>query len=112
VRKLAIGDLNVKALKETTAELKAAYPGLEVLPLELNTASERSVDDAISSTVKHFDRIDYGVNNAGIAGAAWQSADSELSSWQKTVDVNLTGVWLCSRAQIRVMLRQEPSEAE
>jgi NAD(P)-dependent dehydrogenase (short-subunit alcohol dehydrogenase family) len=112
VRKLAIGDLNVKALKETTTELKAAYPGLEVLPLELNTASEKSVDDAISSTVKHFDRIDYGVNNAGIAGAAWQSADSELSSWQKTVEVNLTGVWLSSRAQIRVMLKQESLEAE
>ena len=112
MRKLALGDLNIKALDHTATELKSAYPGLEVLPLELNTASEKSVEDAISTTVKRFGRVDYAVNNAGIAGAAWKSADSDLASWQKTVDVNLTGVWLCSRAEIRAMLKQEPLEPE
>jgi NAD(P)-dependent dehydrogenase (short-subunit alcohol dehydrogenase family) len=104
--------LNIKALENTATELKNTYPGLEVLALELNTASEKSVEDSISTTVKKLGRIDYAVNNAGIAGAAWKSAESDLAGWQKTVDVNLTGVWLCSRAEIRAMLQQEPLEAK
>jgi NAD(P)-dependent dehydrogenase (short-subunit alcohol dehydrogenase family) len=102
----------MKALKITAEELKASFSGLEVLPLELNTASEKAVDISIAATVKHLGRIDYAVNNAGIAGAAWKSADSDLAGWQKTLDVNLTGVWLCSRAEIRAMLKQQPLEAE
>lgn len=112
MRQLALGDLNIKALEATATELKSTYPGLEVLALELNTASEKSVEDSISATVKQLGRIDYAVNNAGIAGAAWKSAESDLASWQRTIDVNLTGVWLCSRAEIRAMLQQDPLEAE
>lgn len=112
MRKLSLGDLNIKVLEDTATELKNTYPGLEVLALELNTASEKSVEESISATVKKLGRIDYAVNNAGIAGAAWKSAESDLASWQKTVDVNLTGVWLCSRAEIRAMLKQEPLEPE
>ncbi|KPI41034.1 3-oxoacyl-[acyl-carrier-protein] FabG [Cyphellophora attinorum] len=111
VRRLAIGDINLPALKETASDLKLQYPDLEVVPLELDTSSESLVDKSIADTVKHFGRIDYAVNNAGIAGKAWRSADSDLEGWNKTVDVNLTGVWLCSRAQIRAMLKQNPLEA-
>lgn len=110
VRALAIADINPSALKTTTQELKSQFPKIDILPLELDTSSETQVDKSIAETVKHFGRIDYAVNNAGIAGQAWRSADSELEGWQKTLDVNLTGVWLCSRAQIRAMQKQEALE--
>jgi NAD(P)-dependent dehydrogenase (short-subunit alcohol dehydrogenase family) len=110
VRRLAIGDLNRSGIRDTAAGLVEKYPDLEILQLELNTTVEGSVQDAVSSTCKHFGRIDYAVNNAGIGGQAIRSADSKLVDWQKTVDVNLTGVWLCARAQIREMLKQDVLE--
>ena len=81
---------------------------MEILPLELDTSSESSVNEAVSQTIRQLGRIDYAVNNAGISGRATKSADSELKEWQRTTDVNLTGMWLCSRAETREMLKQAP----
>jgi NAD(P)-dependent dehydrogenase (short-subunit alcohol dehydrogenase family) len=64
----------------------------------------------VSETVNQFGRLDYAVNNAGIGGPPVLSAEHSLEDWRKTLDVNLSGVWMSSRAQIRVMLGQEERE--
>ncbi|EXJ85087.1 hypothetical protein A1O3_05762 [Capronia epimyces CBS 606.96] len=110
VKALAIADLNASAIKDVSAEIKKSFPQVEVLPLQLNVADEKQVDSAIAQAVSQFGRIDYAVNNAGIGGALAQSTDLAASDWQKVLDVNLSGVWLTSRAEIRQMLKQEPLE--
>lgn len=109
---MAIGDLNSKAVQATASELKDAFPDLEVLALELDVADEQSIDKAISEAAAKFGRIDYAVNNAGIGGSQSLSADHALSDWRKVMNINLDGVWMSSRAEIRQMLKQEPLEAK
>lgn len=57
--------------------------------------------------VKKFGRIDYAFNNAGIGGALNTSDKVERDDFERVLSVNTTGVWLCARAQIRQMLKQE-----
>ena len=59
----------------------------------------------VARVVHEFGRIDILVNNAGtVWGAAPE--DMPLKGWQKVVDVNLTGVFLCSRAAGRTMIEK------
>lgn len=74
----------------------------------MDTSKEDSVQSAIDQTVKTFGRIDIAVNNAGIGGKAKPTAEGDFADWQRVISVNLHGVWLCQRAQIRHMLQQEP----
>jgi NAD(P)-dependent dehydrogenase (short-subunit alcohol dehydrogenase family) len=104
---LAIGDLNSKATRDTAAELKQAYPNVEVLPLELDVSKEQSIDDAVAQVASKLGRIDYAVNNAGIGGQPNKSAELQTADWKRVIDVNLNGVWMSSRAEIRQMLKQE-----
>jgi NAD(P)-dependent dehydrogenase (short-subunit alcohol dehydrogenase family) len=64
-------------------------------------AADRMVDEAIEQA----GRIDILVNNAGTAWGA-KPQDTPLHGWQKVIDVNLTGVFLCTQAAGRVMIDQ------
>jgi NAD(P)-dependent dehydrogenase (short-subunit alcohol dehydrogenase family) len=68
---------------------------------------EQAIDDSVEKTVKAFGRLDYAVNNAGIGGAIDTSDQIQKDDFEKVLSVNLTAVWLCQRAQIRQMLKQE-----
>src|SRR5690606_38217705 len=57
---------------------------------------------------KRFQGLDILVNNAGIEQPA-PVQDMTLEQWQRVIDVNLTGQFLCSRAAIRAFLKQHPS---
>jgi len=78
-----------------------------VKAIEMDVSKEQSIEDSVRNTVSAFGRIDIAVNNAGIGGPAKTSPDVTRSEWQTLLDINLTGVWLCQRAQIRQMLKQE-----
>ncbi|KAJ5751055.1 hypothetical protein N7533_008083 [Penicillium manginii] len=100
-------DMNVPLLEQTRDELRAQFPTLEVEILEVNVANEESVESAVRKTVDRFGRVDIGINCAGISGNPTPTAEMSLAEWQKVIDVNQTGVWLCQRALIRQMLKQD-----
>ena len=54
-------------------------------------------------TIKELDGLHVAVNNAGIGGPAASSGDYPIDGWQRVIDVNLTSVFLCQRAQIQAM---------
>ncbi|CAK4031913.1 Hypothetical predicted protein [Lecanosticta acicola] len=108
IRNFALCDINPTSLKQTTSQLKAAHKDVSVLELNVDTSKEDSVHSAIDSTVKSFSRIDVAVNNAGVGGSGRHTHEMELTDWQRVMSINLNGVWLCQRAQIRQMLKQEP----
>ncbi|KAF2404129.1 oxidoreductase, partial [Trichodelitschia bisporula] len=107
ITNLALADINKDGLSTTAAELSRRHPNVVVELITLDTSNEAAVDAAIAKTVEKFGRLDVAVNNAGIAGPQKGGAEAALKDWQRCLDVNLTGVWLCQRAELRVMLKQE-----
>ncbi|PYI04187.1 NAD(P)-binding protein [Aspergillus sclerotiicarbonarius CBS 121057] len=107
VRQLAIADINFPAAQDTAHDLQSQFSDVQALPLNLNVADPASIKSAITKTVARFGRIDYAVNSAGIVGSTAYSSEHDIADWQKTLDVNLNGVWMASREEIAVMMTQE-----
>lgn len=59
----------------------------------------------VAAASNAFGRLDIACNNAGIRGDAALTADLAIEQWQRVIDINLTGVFLGVRAQLRAMLR-------
>ena len=87
---------------EATAA-KLVSMGASSHAIEADVTDEDEVTAMVRQTVARFGRIDILVNNAGIA-AVGPPEDASLDEWQRVVDVNLTGVFLCAREAARAMI--------
>ena len=67
------------------------------LAVETDVTDEGSVSDAIEATVERFGGLDCLVNNAGIAGPTKPVEEVTVEEWQKTMDVNVLGPFLCTK---------------
>jgi NAD(P)-dependent dehydrogenase (short-subunit alcohol dehydrogenase family) len=105
VRSFALLDRN--PVTKTAQELKKSFPDVQVKAIELDVADEDAINHSVAQTVKEFGRIDYALNNAGIGGALKTTNEITLEDFERVQAVNVKGVWLCQRAQIRQMLLQE-----
>ena len=96
---------NSAAAAEEVVELITASGG-KAYALQANVAMEEDVDGLIKTVLERSGRLDVLVNNAGITrdGLLMRMKTSE---WQAVIDLNLTGVFLCSRAVARPMLKQK-----
>lgn len=80
--------------------------GGDALPVVSDVSVRRDVDQLIGEAVSHFGRLDFAFNNAGIEGDSADTASCTEENWDRVIDVNLKGVWLCMRAEIPVMEEQ------
>ncbi|HEY8296494.1 MAG TPA: SDR family oxidoreductase [Candidatus Baltobacteraceae bacterium] len=71
-----------------------------------DVAKADEVDELVAQTVKHFGGIDILVNNAGVE-KKMPFLDTPFEVYSKVIDVNLTGVWLCSQRAARQMAKQK-----
>jgi 3-oxoacyl-[acyl-carrier protein] reductase len=106
--RLAADGLRVAMLDQDRAALEAAAPGLGAgaLALAADVTRAAEVDAAIARIEREWGRLDVLVNNAGVTGRSfpiWELTDED---WQRVIDVDLTSVFLCCRAAVKVMLRQ------
>jgi NAD(P)-dependent dehydrogenase (short-subunit alcohol dehydrogenase family) len=62
------------------------------------------VAELVRATIARFGRLDYAFNNAGTEGAQAPTGDCTIENWQRTIAINLTGVFLCMREEIPRML--------
>src|SRR4051812_49972671 len=76
------------------------------LAVPTDVTSQASVNALFAATVERFGRVDLLFNNAGL-GIAVPIADLALGDWQRVVDTNLTGAFLCAQAAFRVMAEQD-----
>ncbi len=102
--KLVIASRNQQRLDATANELRSQWAAT-VLVIPTDITDEAQVIALFEKTVQEFGRLDILVNNAGI----WEEAlieDMSLEFWQRTIDVCLTGPFLCSREAMKIMKRQ------
>lgn len=79
--------------------------GVRALPLACDVTHPSQVQTVVETTLREFGRIDILINNAGIS---WGAPPEEmlLSDWNKVLETNLTGTFLCAQAVGRVMIAQ------
>lgn len=100
---VAIAARSVEACEETAAEVREL--GVDVLPLAMDVGSADSVKAGVEATLERFGQIDHLVNNAGITRDNLLMRLSD-EAWDEVIRTDLTGVFLCSRAVLRSMLRR------
>jgi 3-oxoacyl-[acyl-carrier protein] reductase len=91
------------AADEVVAEITAA--GGEAIALQADVSQENQVDTLVKTTLEKFQRVDILVNNAGITRDTLLLR-MKLEEWQAVIDLNLTGVFLCTKAVSKIMLKQ------
>ncbi|MGA7669919.1 MAG: SDR family oxidoreductase [Nitrolancea sp.] len=68
-----------------------------------NVAEPNDVQHLIQSAVERYGQLDCAFNNAGIGGTQASTADYPIDEWNRLLSINLTGVFLCMREELRVM---------
>lgn len=88
-----------------TIDLIRAADG-EALFVKTDVARAADVEALVGKTVEKFGRLDVAFNNAGTEGSMSPIAEQSEEQWDRTIDTNLKGVWLCLKHEIRQMLKQ------
>jgi NAD(P)-dependent dehydrogenase (short-subunit alcohol dehydrogenase family) len=99
---VAVGDVQAAAAELVVDTI--AQEGGKALFVPTDVSKAGDVARLVDETVARFGRLDYAFNNAGIEGEQAATADCTPENWERTLAVNLTGTWLCMRAEIPRML--------
>ena len=103
--RLALAARTVSELEETAQQAEALCAETCVIPTDVSDQAQ--VEEMVRRTLDRYSTIDILVNNAGIIGPIGPVQDTNVSSWIRTIHVNLIGTYLCCRAVLPVMLRQD-----
>jgi NAD(P)-dependent dehydrogenase (short-subunit alcohol dehydrogenase family) len=79
--------------------------GVKAISLACDVKSQTSVQEVVDATLSQFGRIDILINNAGISWGA-PVEEMRLEDWNKVIETNLTGTFLCAQLVGKIMIRQ------
>jgi len=102
--KVVVAGRREKEGEETMELIRAAGGDGLFVKTDVSKASE--VEALIRQTVDSFGRLDVAFNNAGIEGVWVPITRQSEEDWDRTIDINLKGVWLSLKYEIRQMLKQ------
>lgn len=100
--KLVLADLDTDRGHETEQLVKGE--GAEVLFVRTDVSDDADVAALVRAAVETFGRLDCAHNNAGIEGVQAPTAETPEENWDRVLQINLKGVWLCMRHEIPAML--------
>ena len=102
--KVVVSDIVVAGGQETVQQIEAA--GGEAIFVKADVSQAADVEALVTQTVETYGRLDCAFNNAGIEGGMKLTIDCTKEEFDRTIAVNLTGVWLCMKYEIQQMLSQ------
>jgi NAD(P)-dependent dehydrogenase (short-subunit alcohol dehydrogenase family) len=102
--KLLLADLQEDGGNETVKLVKEA--GGAAIFLKVDVAKWNDVEAMVAKAVATYGRLDCAFNNAGIDGKAGRTHECTEENWARVMAINLTGVWLCMKAEIDQLLKQ------
>lgn len=97
---VAVADIDEAAAAATAAQIPNAFA------VHIDITSADSVAKAVDAVVAKFGKIDILVNNAGTAGKVGMLVDQSEEEWRRVIDINLMGVFLCTRAVMPLLRKQ------
>lgn len=100
---IVVGDLNEEVARKTAQEMEEK--GWRAIAVKVDVGDADSVDSMIERTLDSFSRIDILINNAGITRDSLLIRMGE-EEWDTVMRVNLKGVFICTRAVAKVMMKQ------
>ena len=102
--KVAAADIVVEGGEETVRMVKEA--GGEAFFIKVDVSNAADVEAMVNAVVDTYGRIDCAYNNAGIEGRLASTDEYPEDMFDKVIDINLTGVWLCMKYELPHMLKQ------
>ena len=105
--RVAVADYEAESARETVALINAA--GGQAISLSGDVTTAADVQAMLDGTIAAYGRLDCAFNNAGIAGHQVESSGQLTHEWSeksfdRMIEVNLKGVWLCMKHEIPLML--------
>jgi NAD(P)-dependent dehydrogenase (short-subunit alcohol dehydrogenase family) len=106
--RVAVADFNAAGARDTVAQINTA--GGQAITLTGDVTAAEAVRAMVQDTLSAYGRLDCAFNNAGIApyqvdASGRKTAEWEEEAFDRMVEVNLKGVWLCMKEEIRYMLQ-------
>ena len=102
---IVLGSRTQKDLEQVAKEIESL--GRKALPVICDVSKEKDVSNLISIAVSRFPTIDLLVNNAAIQGPVGRLWQNNVKEWEKTIQINLLGVFYISHLVIPYMLKQK-----
>jgi len=102
--KVVVNDINLQSAEETCEEIRAL--GHEALPVKADVSKKVEVVKMVDTVIKAFGSIDVLVNNAGIFSST-SLDDMTENEWNRMMDVNLKGVFLCCQIIMKHMKKTQ-----
>jgi NAD(P)-dependent dehydrogenase (short-subunit alcohol dehydrogenase family) len=102
--RVVVADIGTAGGEETVALIRQA--GGEAVFVKTDVSREAEVEALIAQAVATYGRLDCAFNNAGIEEESKPLADADEVLFDRIMSVNVKGVWLCMKHEIRQMLKQ------
>jgi NAD(P)-dependent dehydrogenase (short-subunit alcohol dehydrogenase family) len=81
--------------------------GGEGIFIRCDVSQDADVKAMVDQTIQTYGRLDYGINNAGTEGVQTSIQELQEKDWDRTIGINLKGIWLCMKHQIPHILQQK-----
>ncbi len=101
---IVVADVSERGNQETARMVEEA--GGRALAVKCDVSRDNDVKAALEKTVEAFGRLDFAFNNAGVEQPTKPLVEVTEDEWDRLLDVNLRGVFLCMKHEIPLMLRQ------
>jgi len=101
---VVVSDISLEDCQKVVGEIEAL--GKKGLAVECDVTQKTAVDEMVRKTVEEFRKLDILVNNAGIAPFK-PFLELTEEDWDKVLDINLKGYFLCTQAAVREMVKQD-----
>jgi len=102
---VVINDLNLHKAESLTNQIKKE--GFNAVTVKADVSKGVEVERMVNKVINHFNKIDILVNNAAVFAESIPIVDLEEEEWDRVMNINLKGVFNCSKSVIKYMMKQK-----
>jgi NAD(P)-dependent dehydrogenase (short-subunit alcohol dehydrogenase family) len=101
---VVVADISEQGSHETTNIIKEADE--RALPVKCDVSQTEDVKSCLGQAIETFGRLDFAFNNAGVEQKLALTAELAVEEWDRVVNINMRGLFLCLKHEIPLMLKQ------